>query len=189
MELGEKLRNARLDAGLTQKQLCEGLVTRNMLSLIENGSARPSMTTLTALAGRLGKSVSYFLEDTAVISANTQVMEELRAAFDAADLAGMIKGLENYRKPDPVYDREAELIRQLCLLEQAKLGIHFGRWVYVKSVLPDRMKIKLSMLDLLPGEGRRLICDSDYLVREGRLVRWQYQPDRCIRHCVETVFV
>ena len=60
--------------------------------------------------------------------------------------------------------------------------------VFVKSVLPDRMKIKLSLLDILPGEGRRLICDPDYRIREGRITRWQYQPDNCIRHCVETVF-
>ena len=74
MELGEKLRNARMDAGLTQKQLCEGLVTRNMLSQIENGSAKPSMGTLTEFAKRLGKSVSYFLEDSAVVSPNTKIM-------------------------------------------------------------------------------------------------------------------
>ena len=63
MTIGEKLRGARLDAGLSQRQLCEGLVTRNMLSQIENGSAKPSLSTLQALAQRLGKPVQYFLED------------------------------------------------------------------------------------------------------------------------------
>ena len=38
MELGEKLRQARLEAGLTQRQLCGDQITRNMLSLIENGA-------------------------------------------------------------------------------------------------------------------------------------------------------
>jgi transcriptional regulator with XRE-family HTH domain len=54
MELGQRLRQARLEAGLSQRQLCGDTITRNMLSLIENGSARPSMDTLRCLAARLG---------------------------------------------------------------------------------------------------------------------------------------
>ena len=46
MELSQKLKQARLDAGLSQKALCGDQITRNMLSQIENGSARPSMDTL-----------------------------------------------------------------------------------------------------------------------------------------------
>jgi transcriptional regulator with XRE-family HTH domain len=63
MTMGEKLRAARLEAGLSQRQLCQGLVTRNMLSQIENGSAKPSLPTLQVLAQRLNKNVQYFLED------------------------------------------------------------------------------------------------------------------------------
>lgn len=65
MELGEKIRQARLAAGLSQRQLCGEEITRNMLSLIEHGSARPSMKTLAVLAQRLGKPVGYFLEEDA----------------------------------------------------------------------------------------------------------------------------
>lgn len=65
MELGEKIRSARLEAGLSQRQLCGEEITRNMLSLIEHGTARPSMKTLTLLAQRLGKPVSWFLEEDA----------------------------------------------------------------------------------------------------------------------------
>ena len=65
MDMGAKIRQARLDAGLSQRQLCGEEITRNMLSLIENGAAKPSMKTLTVLARRLGKPVGWFLEDTA----------------------------------------------------------------------------------------------------------------------------
>ena len=54
MELGQKLRLARQEAGLSQRQLCGEVITRNMLSQIENGTAKPSMETLRYLAGRLG---------------------------------------------------------------------------------------------------------------------------------------
>ena len=52
MNMGEKIRHARQAAGLSQRQLCDGIVTRNMLSQIENGSAKPSLATLQALAQR-----------------------------------------------------------------------------------------------------------------------------------------
>ena len=55
MEIGQRLKQARLEMGLSQRQLCGDVITRNMLSLIENGAARPSMDTLSYLAGRLGK--------------------------------------------------------------------------------------------------------------------------------------
>ncbi len=65
MTLGEKMRQARLEAGLSQGQLCQGLVTRNMLSQIEHDTARPSLSTLQELASRLGKPVQYFFEASA----------------------------------------------------------------------------------------------------------------------------
>ena len=63
MELGEKLKQARLDAGLSQRQLCGDTITRNMLSQIENGTANPSVATLQVLANRLGKPITYFREE------------------------------------------------------------------------------------------------------------------------------
>ena len=78
MELGQKIRAARQELGLSQRQLCGEEITRNMLSLIENGSAKPSMKTLQYLAVRLGKNISYFLEETAVLSPNQAVMASAR---------------------------------------------------------------------------------------------------------------
>lgn len=63
MELGQRIREARLEAGLSQRQLCGEEITRNMLSLIENGAAKPSMQTLVYLARQLNKPLSYFLEE------------------------------------------------------------------------------------------------------------------------------
>lgn len=63
MELGEKIRQARLEAGLSQRQLCGEAITRNMLSQIEHGTAKPSMKTLQHLAQQLEKPISFFLEE------------------------------------------------------------------------------------------------------------------------------
>jgi len=135
MDLGEKIRQARLEAGLSQRQLCGEEITRNMLSLIENGSAKPSMKTLQYLAARLGKTVSYFLEETAVLSPNQVVMDSVRQLYDAGDFPEAAKALEAYRHPDPVYDREKELLWVLIRLELAKEAIHQERYLYAADLL------------------------------------------------------
>ena len=70
MELGQRILQARQEAGLSQRQLCGDVITRNMLAQIEHGTARPSMDTLQYLAERLGKSISYFLEEASLESPN-----------------------------------------------------------------------------------------------------------------------
>ena len=137
MELGEKLRQARLEAGLSQRQLCGEEITRNMLSLIENGSAKPSMKTLQYLACRLGKSVSYFLEETAVLSPNREIMVNLRQLYDTGNFTEANKVLEDYRWPDPVYDRETEILRVLIRLELAKEAIRQERFLYAAGLLKE----------------------------------------------------
>lgn len=135
MELGEKLRNLRLELGMTQKQLCDGIVTRNMLSQIENGLARPSMKTLEALAARMNQNISFFLEETAVLSANTEIMADARRCMDSGDYAKAMNSLEGYKAPDPVYDREKTMMEQLCLLELARVAMKTGKRPYAQALL------------------------------------------------------
>lgn len=123
MNLGQRLRQTRLEAGLSQRQLCGDVITRNMLSQIENGSARPSMDTLSYLAGRLGKPMSYFLEDGAVVSPNAEMMAQGRNAYTQRDFAQVITILNNYQKPDAIFDEEYGLLRLLSLLEMAEQAI------------------------------------------------------------------
>ncbi len=135
MELGEKLRQARLDAGLSQRQLCGDEITRNMLSLIENGTAKPSMKTLGYLAGRLGKPVSFFLEETAVLSPNQQTMQTARQAYDAGNYPAAAEALMQYQSPDNVYDREQALLWVLTHLALADQAIEENRDRYALELI------------------------------------------------------
>ena len=135
MELGEKLRLARVEAGLSQRQLCGEEITRNMLSQIEHGTAKPSMKTLQFLASRLGKSVSYFLEEDAVSLPNRQVMDRARQRFDEKKFSEAIRILEDYQSPDPVYDREKQLLQALTLLALAEQALAEKRYLYVRELL------------------------------------------------------
>ena len=123
MELGQRLRQARLEAGLSQRQLCGDTITRNMLSLIENGSARPSMDTLRYLAARLGKPMSYFLEEQAVASPNQAIMTAAREATAQQAL----ELLKDYRAPDPIFDPERYLLEALCAMTAAEQALQQGK--------------------------------------------------------------
>ncbi len=62
-DMGERLKKARLSAGLTQQQLAEGRYTKAYISALENGLSRPSMAALNYLSGRLGITASKLLND------------------------------------------------------------------------------------------------------------------------------
>ena len=123
MELGEKILAARQAAGLSQRQLCGDTITRNMLSQIEHGTAKPSMATLKILAERLGKPMSYFLEEEAAVSPNQAVMERAQWAWDAGEYAGIPEILAAYQSPDPIFDREYDLLMTLARLNMAEKAL------------------------------------------------------------------
>lgn len=135
MELGEKLKKARLEAGLSQRQLAGEEITRNMLSLIETGCAKPSLGTLTYLADRLQKPLSYFLEEESVVSPNQMVMASARQLYDAGETAQAVQALAGYQEGDVVFDREAHLLWALCHLRLAKMAIDQEREIYARELL------------------------------------------------------
>lgn len=135
MNLSEKIKAARLEAGLSQRQLCGDVITRNMLSQIENGSARPSMATLGYLAQRLGKTVSYFLDEQAVVSPNLEAMTQARKAYGQEDYPSVISALEDFREPDDTFGEERKLLQFLGLLGLARQALTEGKLPYAKALL------------------------------------------------------
>lgn len=135
MELGQRIKEARLAAGMSQRQLCEGTITRNMLSRIENGTVRPSMTTMRFLAERLGKPVSYFLDETTVTSPNLQLMLLARQCYRQGDYSGALEKLEEYKTPDETFDDEKLLLQVKCYLALASNAILHERMPYAAELL------------------------------------------------------
>lgn len=126
MELGEKLRQARLRLGLSQRQVCGDQITRNMLSRIENGQAKPSMKTLQYLASVLQMPVGYFLGE-ATACVNQPLMDQAKEAFAQKKYTKALRLLGDYNGPDALYDWEMGLLGYLCCLEIADAAIREGR--------------------------------------------------------------
>ena len=200
MELGTRLKQARLEAGLSQRQLCGDLITRNMLSQIENGSARPSMDTLRQLAARLGKPMGYFLEEQAVTSPNQACMARARLA----QAKEVLEILADYQSPDPVFDAERWLLEALACLDLAQTVIDEGRLGYAATLLERAAAAGAATPYYTPETERRrlLLCHrakalspsqltsqlpdiSDELLLRAEAALEQGQRQRCI-HLLES---
>lgn len=129
MALGELLRQARLDAGLSQRELCGDTITRNMLSQIENGGARPSMDTLRYLASRLGKPVAYFLEEA---SPEDGAMEKARKAYAEGNFAATLELVRDIQ-----HREEGALLYSLAAMGRAEQVFAEGRLPYAAALLKE----------------------------------------------------
>ena len=109
--------------------------------------------------------------------------EENAAAFMPAEtVSGIVRSIEDYG----VF---VELAPNLAGLAECKSGVKVGdiASVYIKSILPERMKIKLVIIDSVRGtlsQKRKYFIDTEKVTH---IDCWRYSPD-CAAKTVETVF-
>lgn len=92
MDLGEKIRSARLEKHMTQSEVASDKITRNMLSAIESGKATPSLDTLLYIAKRLDVPVYYLISDDVDVSEyrKTTLMPIVKELFAKKQYEGCI---------------------------------------------------------------------------------------------------
>lgn len=107
--------------------------------------------------------------------------EENAALFEAGQtVSGIVRSVESYG----IF---VELAPNLAGLAEFAEGIEAGRLagVYIKSILPDKMKVKLAIVDT--GEAAPPPTAPKYFIKEGHLAHWRYSPATSTR-VIETVF-
>lgn len=193
MTLGEKLKQARLEAQLSQRQLCGDTITRNMLSQIENGTAKPSYATLQVLSRRLGKPVSYFLEDAP--SQNIALLQQAQSL--PAEEALLL--LEGYLLPDPGLDSWYWLLTAQCAIELAESAAEENRTGKAEHYLLRAQQAIEHTPRFAPLYQRRLLLLQYKLSGNGALARQlpdntaeqlmrgahallENQPEQCLRY-------
>ena len=77
--LGERIRVARHERGLSQSALAGEELTKGFISQVESGLVRPSLRSLQILATRLGKPLDYFLGDETLASTKRVTFHRLAA--------------------------------------------------------------------------------------------------------------
>lgn len=115
--------------------------------------------------------------------------EENASRFSAGQtVSGIVRSVEEYG----VF---VELSPNLAGLAEARLddptlcGVCAGDGVsvYIKSIIPEKMKVKLVLIDLTSRVGREDLRYFIDVTSAGRLERWRYSPEGCFK-TVETVF-
>ena len=96
MTLGERIKQARIERGMTQSELAGEVITRNMLSRIETGDAQPSLDTLMYIAKRLGIPAGFLLldKDDALLSVYEDEVAVARLLFGDAKYKECIARLD-----------------------------------------------------------------------------------------------
>jgi small subunit ribosomal protein S1 len=98
-------------------------------------------------------------------------------------ISGVVRGIEPY-------GAFVEISPNLSGLAEIKGVLEIGTRVavFIKSLIPEKMKIKLVIIDTLEGSGQKPICIEDYKMTSGCISRWTYSPDSCSAKKIETVF-
>ena len=101
LKIGKRIKTLRLSLGLTQQQLTDGYMTRNMLSLIESGAALPSLESAEYLADRLNVSLAFLLSDEdETFPKKATSVELVREHFAKGDHVSCLNALEKIADHD-----------------------------------------------------------------------------------------
>lgn len=107
--------------------------------------------------------------------------EENAARYSAGETAaGTIRSIEPYG----IF---VELTPNLAGLAEWRDDVKVGQRaaVYIKSIIPEKMKIKLVIVDTQNSDTSVKL--PEYFISDGRLDYWRYSPDNCTK-IVETFF-
>lgn len=87
-------------------------------------------------------------------------------------VSGIVRSVESYG----IF---VELAPNLAGLAELKSGVVAGQntSVYIKSILPDKMKVKLIIIDSFFSPDNHL--PIKYFIDEGHIDSWQYSPEAC----------
>ncbi len=110
-------------------------------------------------------------------------LENARRFSPGETVSGVVRGNEDYG----VF---VELSPNLSGLAERKEGVASGDGVsvYIKSILPEKMKVKLILIDKLEKAPSTLIRPEDYQITQGRLQHFLYSPPGKEGRLTETVF-
>lgn len=101
--------------------------------------------------------------------------EENVAEFtEGQTVSGIIRSVESYG----VF---VELTPNLAGLAEPRTNAFTGMTagVYIKSIIPEKMKVKLIIIDCFEGDYSRPL---KYFCEEGKIDFWRYSPENCIKN-------
>ncbi len=145
--LGERIRTIRKRLGMTQAELADGEITRNMLSRIENGIALPSLPTLCAICNKLDIPVGALFDDLDdyAVKRLSDTLKKLEGARKYS------RAIEAYRASN--IDKVPDYVKEML----CRIYIARAREFYEIGKLTDSLNL-LSEAELLSDISENKLC-------------------------------
>lgn len=98
-------------------------------------------------------------------------------------VCGIVRGIEDYG----IF---IELAPNLSGLAEWHEGISEGAFVsvFIKSIIPEKMKIKLIIIDVFSPHNINRISENNYFINDKHIDLWQYSPSVCSRKKIVSNF-
>ncbi len=120
ISMGEIIRNRRIELGLTQEKVCEGIYEPPTMSRIENDKQTPSYSKLVFLLQRLGLPDDRYY---ALLSDHDIQIRDLEKEIVSCNVLGKYKeGLEFIEQLESIADTHDIHVQQLILRSKTILG-------------------------------------------------------------------
>ncbi len=118
--IGEIIRQRRIELGMTQEQLGEGIYEPTTLSRIERGHQMPSLSKLNTLLQRLGLPGERYY---ALVSENELEIERIKADIKSLSMRKKYaEGLERIERLSTIIDDDDQISKQFILRSRVLLG-------------------------------------------------------------------
>lgn len=174
--LGEAVKRQRIELGLSQEQLCEGLCDIATLSRLENGRQTPAHNRVKALLQRLNMPDDRYY---ALLSPHelelTSARKELLACHSRFARAGADQkrrlwelAMEQLHRLERLAEEDDAITRQFILSHKAILGRPDGPHPFEirQAMLLDALLLTVPKFNLEKIEGRRYTVDETRLINQ-----------------------
>lgn len=141
--LGDYIKQKRLDLGLTQEQLCDGICEPMTLSRLENGKQTPSRNRINALLQRMGLPDDRYF---ALLSKNELEMEALQKEIVACNVTERVaEGFEKLAQFEALAAPDDQIAQQFALRSRVLLGRLEGRYTPMEQITLLMQAIRLTV--------------------------------------------
>jgi len=156
--IGEYIKSRRLDLGMTQDQLCEGICTPATLSRLENNTQTPGRNRINALLQRLGLPDDRYF---ALLSKNEEEVESLqkeiqidcvrfRRAAETNRPQIRASALAKIEQLERIIEKDDQIARQYILSMKVALGKPEGQYSFGErlDMLMQAIRLTVPRFDL-----------------------------------------
>ena len=147
MNIGDKIKKIRKEKKITQSALAGKKITRNMLSAIERGVAKPSLETIEYIANKLDTPLAFFFSssDTLFFFEKESSIKRIREAFKAKSYKHCCELCERLS----MLDDELAYISSICYFELGRREMKKGSFASAEALFSSfRRTAALTCYDL-----------------------------------------